>query len=211
MDSWADIFCSRRRCSAEAKQQGVVQRLGFGSRLQQGTVMKDSLKEIKTKIQLMMKRTNIKINSPAMRFSKIMKEMKRNKTAKEPKKQNAGAWKRVALEEEGRVKLDRWMTQPVHKVRTMLPKHPHVIHLQCHRFTMSSIHYHSPCHPLTMPSLTLPYIYHAIQLPCHPFTLSSVHHFINSPCHLLTMSFIHHVIHTPYHPFVMSSIHHVIK
>jgi hypothetical protein len=41
MDGWADIFCSRRRCSAEA--------------------------------------------SPAMRFSKGMMEMKRNKTAEEPK------------------------------------------------------------------------------------------------------------------------------
>ena len=93
MDGWADIFCSRRRCSAEAKQQGVVLRLGFGSRLQQGTVMQDSLREIKTKIQLMMKRTNIKINSPAMRFSKTMREMKGNKTDEEPKKQNSGASK----------------------------------------------------------------------------------------------------------------------
>ena len=36
---------------------------------------------IRTKIQLMMKRTYIKINSPAMRFSKGMMEMKRNKAA----------------------------------------------------------------------------------------------------------------------------------
>ena len=107
MDGWADIFCSRRRCSAEAKQQGAVQRLGLASRLQQGTVLQDSLKQIKTKIQLMMKRTDSKINSPAMRCSKTMKKMKHNKTAKEPKKQNAGAWKRVALEEEDRVTLDR--------------------------------------------------------------------------------------------------------
>ena len=30
------------RCSAEVKQQGAVQRLGLGSRLQQDTVLKDS-------------------------------------------------------------------------------------------------------------------------------------------------------------------------
>jgi hypothetical protein len=57
-----------------------------------------------------------------------MMEMKRNKTAKEPKKQNAGARKRVALEEEDRVKLDRWMTKPEHKVYTMFTKHPHVFY-----------------------------------------------------------------------------------
>ena len=34
------------------------------------------------KIQLIMKRTDIKINSPAMRFSKTMMEMKRNKNVK---------------------------------------------------------------------------------------------------------------------------------
>ena len=50
--------------------------------------------------------------------------MKRNKTAEEPKKQNAGARKRVTLEEEDRVKLDRWMTEPEHKVWTMFTKHP---------------------------------------------------------------------------------------
>ena len=27
MEGWADIFCSRRWCSAEAKQQGAVKRL----------------------------------------------------------------------------------------------------------------------------------------------------------------------------------------
>ena len=91
----------------------------------------DSLKQIKTKIvnltQLMMKRTDININSPAMRFSRSMMEMKRNKTAEEPLKQNAGARKRVALEEEDRVKMDKWMTKPVHKVRTVFPKHPNVV------------------------------------------------------------------------------------
>ena len=65
----------------------------------------------------MMKGTNIKINSPAM---------KRNKTAEEPKKQNAGARMRVALEEDDRVKIDRWMTETTHKVRTMSSVH-HVI------------------------------------------------------------------------------------
>ena len=61
-----------------------------------------------------------------MRFSKTMMEMKRKKTAKEPKKQNAGARKRVALGEENRVKLDMWMTESVPKVRTMFSKHPQV-------------------------------------------------------------------------------------
>ena len=57
-------------------------------------------------------------------------------TAKEPKKQNACTRKRVALEEEDRLKLDRCMTEPVHKVRTMFPKHPHVVYLPCHPFTI---------------------------------------------------------------------------
>ena len=60
-----------------------------------------------------------------------MVEMKCNKTAKEPKKLNACARKRVTLDEEDMVKLDQWMTEPVHQVRTMFPKHP--------LFTMSSI------------------------------------------------------------------------
>ena len=67
-DGWADIFCIRRRCSAKVKQQGAVQRLGLGSRLQQGTVLQNSLKTIKTQIQLIMKRTDIKINSSASVF-----------------------------------------------------------------------------------------------------------------------------------------------
>ena len=46
MDGWPYIFCSRRRCSAEAKQQGAVQRLGLASRLQQGTVLQDYLNPI---------------------------------------------------------------------------------------------------------------------------------------------------------------------
>ena len=66
------------RCSAGVKQKGAVQRLGLGSRLQQETVLQNSLKTIKTKIQLMMKRTDIKISE---RFSKTIMEMKRNKTA----------------------------------------------------------------------------------------------------------------------------------
>ena len=55
-------------------------------------------------------------------------EVKRNKTAEEPKKQNAGARKRVALEEEDKVKLDRWMTKSKHRVWTMFTKHPHVLY-----------------------------------------------------------------------------------
>ena len=154
----------------------------------------DSLKQIKTKIvnltQLMMKRTDININSPAMRFSRSMMEMKRNKTAEEPLKQNAGARKRVALEEEDRVKMDKWMTKPVHKVRTVFPKHPHVVCLPCHPFTMPSVHhvFLSPCHSFTICS-----IQHVNQSPCHPVTLSSIHHIIHSPCHQLTMLFIHHI------------------
>ena len=140
MDGWADIICSRRRCSAEAKQQGAMQRLGLARRLQQGTVLQNSLKQIKTKKKLMMKCTNIKINCPAMRFSKKMMEMKRNKTAKKPKKQNAGARKRVALVEEDSVKLDRWRTEPVHK-RTMFTKHPHVVYSPCHPFTVSLVNH----------------------------------------------------------------------
>ena len=174
----------------------------------------DSLKQIKTKIvnltQLMMKRTDININSPAMRFSKSMMEMKRNKTAEEPLKQNAGARKRVALEEEDRVKMDRWMTKPVHKVRTVFLKHPDVVYVPCHPFTMSPVHHvnHLPCLPFTMSSIhnfihstskpvAMPSIHHVIQSPCHPFTTSSIHHIIHSPCHQITMLFIHHVSQSP--------------
>ena len=58
------------RCSAEVKQKGAVQRPGLGSRLQQEIVLQNSLKTIKTKIQLMMKRTDMSfihdaINSPS--------------------------------------------------------------------------------------------------------------------------------------------------
>ena len=134
------------------KQQGAVQRLGLASRLQQGTVLQVSFKQIKTKIQLMMKRTDIKIHSPAMQFSKTMVEMKRNKNIEELKKQNAGARKRVALEEEDRVKLDRWMTELIHKVRTMFPKHPHVVYSPCHPLTVSSVH-HVINSPWSMPSI----------------------------------------------------------
>ena len=109
--------------SAEAKQQGAVQRLGLASRLQPAGLPQSD----RTKIQLMMKSTNIKINSPVMRFSKTMMEMKRKKTAEEPKKQDAGARKRVALEEEDRVKLYRC---------TMFTKHPHVVYSPYHPFTV---------------------------------------------------------------------------
>ena len=97
-------------------------------------------------------------------------------------------------EEEDRVKLDRWMTKPVHKVRTMFPNIPilsihHVIHLQCHPFTMSFIHHHGPCYPFTKPS-----IHNVIQSPRHPFTISSIHHVIQSPCHPFTMPSSHNNI-----------------
>ena len=72
--------------------------------------------------------------------------MKRNKTAEEQKKQNAGDKKRVALKEEDRVKLDRWRTEPVHKVRTIFPKHPNVVNLS---FSIYSV-IGSPCHQLTI-------------------------------------------------------------
>ena len=100
----------------------------------------DSLKQIKTKIvnltQHMLKRTDININSPAMRFCKSEMEAKRNKTAEEPMKENAGARKRVALEEEDRVKMDRWMTKPVDKVRIHL-----IIHSPYYPLTMLAIHH----------------------------------------------------------------------
>ena len=63
MEGWADIFCSRRWCSAEAKQQGAVKRLELASKLQQGTFLQDSLEQIEIKIQLMLKPTNIKKNN----------------------------------------------------------------------------------------------------------------------------------------------------
>ena len=114
-------------------------------------------KQIKTKIQFMVQRTNIKINSTTMRFSKGMMEMKRNKTDKEPKKQNTSVGKRVALEEEDRVKLDRYMTEPEHKVWTIFYKNPHVVYSPCHPFTVSSVH-----HVINSPSWSMPSIYHVI-------------------------------------------------
>ena len=139
--------------------------------------------------------------------------MKRNKTAKEPKKQNAGARKRVALEEEDRVKLDRWMTKPEHKVWTMFTKHPHVVYSPCHpftvssRFTMSSWSMpsinsaiHSHCHPFT-----IPLIHHVIHLPCHPYSMSSFCHVIHSP--LWSMPSIYHAIYSPCHPVIHLIIH----
>ena len=53
--------------------------------------------------------------------------MKCNMTGEEAIKQNVGSRKRVAMEEEDRVKLDRWMTKPVH----------HVIHSPFHPYPMS--------------------------------------------------------------------------
>ena len=133
------------------------------------------------------------------RFSKTMMEMKRNKTAVEPKKQDAGARNRVTLEEEDRVKFDRWMTKPKHKVRTVFP---------CCLFTMSFIYcvlgWPSNYHQLTI-SFTVSFIHHAIHSPCPSFNISSIHHVILSPCHPFAMSPIHHVNQLPFHTFTMSS------
>ena len=85
-----------------------MQGLGLGIRLQQETVLQDSLKTIKTKINLMMKLTNIQINS----LASVFQDNNGNEVL------NAGARNRVALEEEDSVKLDRWMTEPVQKVKT---------------------------------------------------------------------------------------------
>jgi hypothetical protein len=115
--------------------------------------------------------------------------MKRNKTAKEPKKHNAGARKRVALEEEDRVKLDMWMTKPKHKVWTMFTKHPHFVYSP---FTVSSVD-----HVINSLSWSMPSTNHAIHSHCHPFTMPSIHHVINSPCYPYTMSSIQHVICAP--------------
>ena len=157
----------------------------------------------RTKIQLMMKR--IKINSPAMWFSKGMMEMRCNKTAEEPKKQNACTRKRVALEEEeDRVKMDRWMT----KVWTMFTKHPHVVHSPYHPCIVSLVH-----HVINSPSWPMPFINHAIHSHSHPFTIPSIHHVIHSPCHLYTMSSFRHDIHSTCHPFTIMRhpfIYHVI-
>ena len=84
-------------------------------------------------------------------------EMKRNKTAEEPKKQDAGARNRVALEEEEeKVKLEGWMTEPIHKVRPVFPKHPHVVYSPCYPFTVIN----SPS--WSVPSIPMPSITHAI-------------------------------------------------
>ena len=144
MDGWAGIFCSSSRCSAEAKQLGAMQRPGLASRPQQGTVLQDSLKQIKTNIQLMMKRTNIKINSPEMRFSKGMIEMKHNKTVKEAECRchEEGRPGGGRQGEAGQVD-DRAQTQGLDYVYNTSP---------CCRFTMSSIYrvMSSPCHQFTI-------------------------------------------------------------
>ena len=113
---------------------------------------------------------------------------KHNKTAKEPKKQNAGARNRVALGD--RLKLDMGMTKPEHKVWTMFTKRPHVVYSPCHSFIVSLVH-----HVINSPSWSMPSINHALHSYCHPSTIPSNHH----------------VIHSPYHPYSMSSIQHVIR
>ena len=75
----------------------------------------DSLKILKAKLVNlllhMLKRPDIDVNSSAMRFSRSMYEMKRNKTASEPMVGNAGDRKRVAVGKEDREKLDVWLTK----------------------------------------------------------------------------------------------------
>ena len=84
----------------------------------------DSLKILKAKLVNlllhMLKSPDIDVNSSAMRFSKSMYEMKRNKTASEPMVGNAGDRKRVAVGKEDREKLDTWLTKPPEKVWLLL-------------------------------------------------------------------------------------------
>ena len=182
LDGWADIFFSLRRCSAEVKQQGAVHETEAWQQaaardgpagLPQDDHDKDSDHDEAHRYQ------NQKSGEL---FSKTIMEMKRNKTAEEPKKQNAGARNRVALEEEDRVKLDRWMTEPVHKVRPVFPKTS-----PCCLFTMFSIYslLGLPCHQFTI-------LVRAIHYPCHPF-----------PCHPLPMQSIDCTKHSHCDPFTI--------
>ena len=198
---------------------GAVQRQNkkeLASRLQQGTVLQDSLNPIGQRFSSRWSAPILKSTVQQAVYQGMM-EMKRNKTAEEPNKQNAGARKRVALEEEDRVNLDRWMTRPKHEVWTMFTKHPHVFYWPCH----PSIHHfiHTPCHPFAISSIqhvihspwcSMPTIYNVIHSPCHSVTLSSIHYVIYSPCHPFTNSSIHHVIKSPCHQFIMLASHQVI-
>ena len=81
-----------------------------------------TLKQIKTKIQNMLKhflkRTDIDINSPSFAFTQNMYSMKRNKTAEEPMEGLQGDRERKAFEEEDKIKLDMWRTEPLDQVCT---------------------------------------------------------------------------------------------
>ena len=200
MDGLADIFCSRRRCSAEAKQQEAVQRLGLASRLQQGTVQQDSLNPIGQKFSSWW---NAPISKSIVQQCGCPREWWKWSVKRLPKKQNAGARKRVALEEEDRVKLNRWMSKPEHKVWTMFTKHPRVVYSPCHPFTVSLVY-----HVINSPSWSMPSINHANNSHCHSFTISSIYHVIHTPCHPFAMTSIQHVIHSPW--CSMPSIYHII-
>ena len=79
-----------------------------------------TLKQIKTKVQNMMKhflkRPDIDINSPSFAFTQNMYSMKRNKTAEEPMEGLQGDRERKTFEEEDKVNLDMWRTQPLEQV-----------------------------------------------------------------------------------------------
>ena len=79
-----------------------------------------TLKQIKTKMQNMLKhllkRSDLDINSPSFCFTQNMYSMKRNKTAEEPMEGLEGDRERKAFEEEDKVKLDLWRTQPFDQV-----------------------------------------------------------------------------------------------
>ena len=81
-----------------------------------------TLKQIKTKVQNMMKhflkRTDIDINSPSFAFTQNMYSMKRNKTAEEPMEGLQGDRERKCFDEEDKVKLDLWRTEPLEQVCT---------------------------------------------------------------------------------------------
>ena len=93
-----------------------------GNSLQGTRYTTRTLKQIKTKIQNMLKhflkRTDIDINSPSFAFTQNMYSMKRNKTAEEPMEGLQGDRERKAFEEEDKIKLDMWRTEPLDQVCT---------------------------------------------------------------------------------------------
>ena len=80
----------------------------------------DSLKQIKTKIQNvvinMMKRKDVDLSSISLTFANNMYNAKRNSTAIEPMKGNAGDRKRTALSKEDSAKMDDWMLSDLDQV-----------------------------------------------------------------------------------------------